>query len=274
MKKIIIGFTFIEFLIALSLGMLVIAITFEIYLSAYHAYQLQIAFNTIQASAKSAITLLHATIKRAGYIGCLQLTPEFPRLIYSSYALTVENKLTGIGNNELIIRHAMLPAAMLKKPIQNHTRIFTTVSLSVTPGDIVLIADCRHAELFEVGKVTIAQGEKIITSLSPLQFDYDRTAELSRLAIERFFVAKTAYKNQDGSLIFSLFKEDMIKKRKLALVDHINTMHFLFTVDVNGKPIELTAGEVSDWTKVIAIAIEFELYYPPIKTVWYDYIAL
>ncbi|MBV9575636.1 MAG: hypothetical protein JO149_03330 [Gammaproteobacteria bacterium] len=273
MKKII-GLAFIEFLFALTLGLLSLAVTYEIYLSAYHAYQLQMAFHHIQQNAKLSIHLLNTAIKEAGKIGCMQLTENYPLLSYSLYSMTAKNKLIGIGKNELIVRHIQLPTSTLIRPIQNHSIIFTDTSLAVTAGDILLISDCKHAELFVVSHVNTSHEEEIITSYTPLQYDYDASAELGRLKIERFYVAKTAYKNPDGSFIFSLFSEEMIKKRKQELVSHLNAMRFLFTLNLNGRLVTLTADDVNDWSQVIAVSIELEFNYPLLKTTWYDDVTI
>lgn len=264
----------IELLMAMSLGFLLFGFSLQLYLGVSRFYQLHTALIHIQNSGMFASDILYQAIKKAGYIGCLQLTENYPSLSYSSYSLTAKNKLIGIGKSDMIVRYAMLPAATLAKSMHNQSMIQTHFNVRFNPGDILIISDCKHAELWEAEKISTHEGQQKITSTQPLRFHYDEGAEVSRLMIEHFFVRKTNYRNQDGTPVYALFREDMIKKMSVELVDHVQSMQFLLTVQQGGQWVEIPAEKVQEGSQIKAVAIQFQFDYPPIQKSWREDVAI
>ncbi len=72
-----IGFTLLELLVALTLGLVIIGELLQILLSSRQAYRLQEAVGQLQESAQVALPLLVAEIRSAGYLGCQSNLTKF-----------------------------------------------------------------------------------------------------------------------------------------------------------------------------------------------------
>jgi type IV pilus assembly protein PilW len=268
------GLTLIEVIIAMGMALLLLTFLLKLYLNASYSQRLQNALIHIQDNARTSLAILNTSIQQAGYIGCLRLTSDHPRLSYSQYSINLHNKLVGIGAHEIIIRHALFPAATLKKSSENQVTLYADVHTRFSSGDILLISDCKHAELFQAANVSIASNSQKITAASPLQFDYSPYAEIARFEIEHYYAAKTKHTHQDGSPIYALFKEDKIKNRVIEVVDDITALNFLFTLHRPGHLEDVPASAVEDWSKVVGVTIQLETQYSPLKKIWHSYIAL
>lgn len=257
----------IEIIIAMTLSMLIISVVIEMYLNLQHSYHLQKSLNQIQHSAKVAIEQLNLNIKHAGYIGCMRLTNDFPITSYPPYSLSLRNRLTG-SQSEITVVHAEGKFAQYIASPDNMTLLVRS-RMGINRGNILIISDCKHAEIIEVSDVSISHDVKKISLHSPLHYLYDKHAEVSKLKINRFFIGKTQRINVDGTPIYALYVID-INGDQSELVPGVSRMKIQY--DVVGVPAYI--NELTDGTNVIGVAIEFELNAPPLKKVWHSYISL
>ncbi|MDZ5603278.1 prepilin-type N-terminal cleavage/methylation domain-containing protein [Pseudomonas sp. RP23018S] len=73
------GFSLIEALLAMALGLLVLAGSSQVFVSVYQSWQLQGAAQQLQGDARLALKRIAQDIRMAGMFGCLRLLPEdFP----------------------------------------------------------------------------------------------------------------------------------------------------------------------------------------------------
>ncbi|MFS0825928.1 PilW family protein [Pseudomonas phoenicis] len=70
------GFSLIEALVALALGLLVLAGASQVFIAAYQTWRLQAAAQQLQGDARLALTRIAQDIRMAGAFGCLRLNPE------------------------------------------------------------------------------------------------------------------------------------------------------------------------------------------------------
>ena len=266
------GLTLIELMLAMTLGLLLISVMLEMYLASQRSYRLQMALSLIQENAKTVIDSLTSDIRKAGYIGCAQLTTDFPAIFYVPYSITPHNKLTG-NDAELIVRYVEPNGIVLKESMVDDTTLYTSSERHLSVGDRVVISDCGHAELFQIEEIVLSGGRQMIIPTHPLQHRYKQDAEIGRLVINHYFIAKTKQGDNDGTEELSLFVED-IKHHKTELVAGINRMKFLYSIHRQEKLIDVSAKDISDWSNVIGIAIELELASPPLKKTWQAYVSL
>ena len=217
--------------------------------------------------------ILTREIHQASNIGCARLTQDFPLISLQDYQLNNTNKITGNAANELTIRHAEYPVATLTESMQDNMRIYLNQDARFNPGDILIISDCQRAEIFKAQVIRRTNGKLEITSSFPLHDKYQKYSEVSRLSINKFYVAKTNRRNKDGSDIYALYAED-IHHRKSELVMGVNQMQLKFTVENGGGMVEVPPSQVADWAKVLGVAVEVELHAPPLKRIWYVYSTL
>ncbi|HLB42191.1 MAG TPA: prepilin-type N-terminal cleavage/methylation domain-containing protein [Gammaproteobacteria bacterium] len=266
------GFTLIELIITMSLGLLLTGLFFTTYIANQKSDQLQTTINQIQNNANNAINLLNTEIHRTGYIGCANLTNDFPIISYQDYSIKPSNKLIG-NKNELTIRHMDDSNTILQNTQKNKSVLYTSKEIEFAVNDILIISNCKKAEIFQVASVFITKDYQKITSTHPLQEEYQSYAEIGRLVINRYFIAKTNRINPNGSSVFALYVEDIFH-RKFELVDGINHMNIMYTLKKNGRLIDASAPAVHDWSKVLGVHINLTIFSPPITKHWYSYVAI
>jgi hypothetical protein len=232
------------------IGMVLFIIVIRLYLISEKSTHLQQALTHIQDDAHDAIYILTSEIKKAGNIGCARLTSDFPVAAYREYTLTAENKRI-VHDHELIIRYMDYPHASLLK-ITNHS-LWVSNHAKFLEEDILVISDCKHAEMFQVAQIKMEENKQKLITTSPLKYHYEKNAEISRLQINRYFIDKTRRTYSDGSSIYALFVETK-DHRKLELVANISAIQF--TRDVQS-----------------GVNISLQVTSPPFKKQWYAYAA-
>lgn len=266
------GAILIELMMATGLSLLLLSFLLGIYLTSQHSYRLQAALNHIQDNAKTAIDILNSDIKKSGYIGCARLTVDFPMVSSVDYSLTPQNKLVGT-HSEIIVRHAAFPSAELQETMHDAQTLDVSKETRFSAGDILLVSDCAHAEIFQAEAVSSSRASQKIIASHPLHHQFNQYAEVSCVEINKYFIAKTRRSNQDGSPVYSLFIED-ISHHKTELVEGINRMQIHYYFVQKGKLTEISASQIDDGSKVAGIAINMELVSHPIKKTWYTFVSL
>lgn len=264
------GFTLVEILIAMTISLLLMGLLLEIFLASRRSFQLQCALLEIEENARKAIEILTSEIQKAGMIGCARLSQDFPIVPFGPFTITVDNKLSG-NSSEITIRYAEFNAAVLIKNMHNQINLTLNKSIHFAKQDILLIADCTQAELFQVERIILGADKQNLIASTALHHRYEKNAEISRFVINKFFIAKTRRVNQEGKPIYALFVEDR-KHRKTELVAGVYQLSFLYSLLRNGKIIE--SSFVANADRVIGIAIKLELAYFPLKKTWFTYVAL
>jgi type IV pilus assembly protein PilW len=246
------GFSLIEFLIAMTIGVLLLSGLIEWFLHCQNSFMLQTAWINLKNNGKLAAAIMQADIKQAGYIGCAKLTSDFP-IYAASYPPIASLKLLG-GERDITIMHAKYPPIPILSIQKN--QVIVPVSAHIQVGDVMLVSDCEKAELIII-KNHIKKGPlQIIFIQTPLHFSFNAKAELSRWEVNHFFIAKTARHHSDGSPIFALFKQG-IKQEKTELVEDILQMNIIYLERVNGLIQEKHADQVEHWEEVIGVTIDY-----------------
>jgi type IV pilus assembly protein PilW len=245
------GFTLFELLLALTLGILLTGLITEIYLMGERSMKQQNEFVTIENNARVAIDILTGEIKKTGYIGCARLTNDFPVFPHVQGGIAPENKLTG-SSNTLTLRH-MGMATHIDLPLTSgEDTVVAGDNIPVTAGDSLVIADCKHAEIIKAKYISAQLHSQRIKLWDTLRFDYDQSAEIGRLEINKFYVAKAT-----AEAVNALFMQDT-NGRSTEMVSGISTIQFLYSVRSNGWSSDVRASEINNWSAVQGVALEIE----------------
>jgi len=218
------------------------------YMTTLQSLKLETALNTIQNNAKMIHSIFQTEIKQAGNIGCAKLTRDFPIISYGEYQLNSNNKIISPEENQITIRYAEYPNNTLIESMISVNRIDINNTVSFHAGDILLISDCKKAEILIADVIKKNHGNQIIVPHSPLHNRYEKFAEVSRLIINTFYVAETAPGKQ------SLFMEN-IHHKKSELVSGVNHMQI-------------------QWENMAGIAIDYELTAATLTKNWHFYAAI
>ena len=264
------GFSSIEIMVSLSLGLLLIYFLFECYITVEKNYKSVATLNKIQSRTRTVFDIFKTELKQAGKIGCIRLSDKFPLLNYKGYTLNLNNKLNG-NNHEFTVRYASFPHAVLLENMANSSVLKISNQIHFSTNDILLISDCKHAELFSPRSITPGSKTTII-SKEPLRYTYGPLSEVSKLVINRYFIAKTKRFDQK-ELTYALYVED-INYRQTELVSGISAMQIRYVIKDNNMINEVEANQIKYFGHVLGIAIEIIIQDQLLKKTIYYYVAL
>lgn len=250
------------------LGLIILSCLWEIYTLSELQHRRQVALSHIQNNAQTASEVLISAIHQAGDIGCARLTENFPVISYQHYSLNNKNKLSGT-QNEITVRYMEFPRASLQKSMHDYSVIDTTSNVRFKVGDIVIISDCHRAEIFKISSSTIKYPFQKIISQQPLHHLYMPYAEVGRLIINKYFVAKTNRNNGQRKFIDALYEQDFYLYKN-EIVEGIQQMQISYVVQTS----DIDAKNIGDWSKVIGVNIKFLVSYTPFSKPWYLYANL
>jgi hypothetical protein len=170
----------------------------SIYLAITRQYVMQEEVREFEYRMTAAAAIVKNEIGLAGYIGCPMLENGFPIRTQTDEVISAETKLTGTGN-QITVKHAAIPPASVIDIMSEGAVIKTDLGQRFKRGQVILIADCRHAEMARVSHVTRGGYFQFIAIETPLSTLFDAGAEISRLEINRYYVRGNALVTQSSN---------------------------------------------------------------------------
>lgn len=261
------GFSLIEVIIVLSLSTLALGILINIYNAYWRSNQQLQSLTTMLSNATKIIHALEINIHYAGHIGCPTLKSGFK--IYSKHTVQIsaQTALTGMDHN-IEVQYMQVPVGNLIRMVERD-QIIMSSNPPVHQGRFMIISDCLNGEIFSVKKVVKNKTVQKIFLSNLLHNEYKTYAEISSYVQRKFYIAKTARKNQQGGPVFALFQQDW-EQKPLEIAEGVNQINFLYTVGHKDLP----AAEVLDWSKVTGVVVNFQMETADLKKNFYDYVAV
>lgn len=247
------GWSVIELMMAISIGLLVMSVMLTIYVSSQQSLALQLDLSNIQNNSQKTYHIFKRVLERTGRLSCFSISHD-SELIYSSHSLTLQNMVSG-SKNELIVRYVDYPGSSLLAPIENQLLLSVDLNQTFKPQDILIISDCHHAEMFQVKTVFYDLHKQTLKTVKPLQYHYENHAEVGRFVIDHFVIKATQRFNKDGSRIYGLFVTNNHRTREL--VEGVEAMNIQL-VREEGKMIGVG---ISLCLKSGQITKDFEYYF-------------
>ncbi len=286
------GFTLIELMIAMLIGVFLMAGVIQIFLSAKQAYRLQENLSRLQENGRFAMDFITKDVRMAGFMGCSKALP------LPLGTITEQTKINGIANatnnwssnacsanNECIPTRDVISFQYAKScggqltsasaSADTVLHISTSNSCGINVGDQLLIADCTKSDVFSATVVTPTP-----TSTAPNPYNITHTAFSSayNTDAELFALQSVSYYIRSGTGgAPSLWRIDNTKgvsgsTNPAELVEGVENMQILYGVDtdqtpdyvanyyvnattVNSTNVNTTTGTVSAWTRVVSIRI-------------------
>jgi len=177
------GFSLAEILIASLISSLLLSLSMHQYLAVKK--QLWHAERVVEKSLalQTAVDLIRYSVRRAGFTPCmgLQHLDASPKSQFGAIELNPEG-VSGFRT------HRMDDDFSFVKKTLNKTTLLVASSAIFYAGDVVLIADCYHAELREITAVHHHLEGVLLTLNTPLTYAYIETYYVGRWITESFFV--------------------------------------------------------------------------------------
>lgn len=268
------GFSMIELMISIALGLLVLLAVLEIFSASIQGVYLQNNFSRVQENGRLATELMIRDIRGADYWGCsadmTNITNNLntaPSSGYDASILPTAGKAIDGSNNvtsktisgisvvdntdTLILRGATsIPGVKINTAMSTTDEsIQIKITNSIPEGDLILISDCREADLFSNTEQTTSTNAKIGHEIgaissgvdnirSNLSHTYGKDAQILRPYTKVYFVGI----NSKGTN--SLYRADNGIANEL--VRGINNMQIIYGEDTNAD------GSVNIFTPIPA----------------------
>ncbi|HSW70930.1 MAG TPA: hypothetical protein VLH77_03000 [Gammaproteobacteria bacterium] len=235
------GATLIELLLSLSLSLLLLGLLSIVYLTTQKEITAQNTLTVLHEHAFFVVQKLKFDIQRAGFIGCPLFTADFPLGNRTRYFLSPKNKIEVQQDARLssvmTVRYRSVEVAFLRVDQRQSSLLELSSGLRVVPGELLLISDCRQADLFEVETVSSHGEGQTITTHQPLRYRYFKGAEIGRFEINTYSVERTGFYQTDveGHKIRLI---EGIEKMKTRIVGELNAIEG--EVEVREKELRKT----------------------------------
>ncbi|MGF1546146.1 MAG: PilW family protein [Thiotrichales bacterium] len=265
------GFTLIELMISMVIGLLTLGAVIKVYLVNNQTYRTQTALSTMQQSARHALDVLGFELRMAGFSGCSNLDVLVPSVLTNA-EITWPNDEVGqrlVGENgeddapdAITIARGGACGAQLNQIMTDTVSDLQTEDATRCEWDAgarLMIADCGSVDVFEATAVAQAGGSTVIEHSAAanvtgnLSKAYGTEAQVMALEFNAFTV-------QDGPT-----GEPALFRGNEVLVDGVEDMQLRFGFDNNGdRAVDsyVEAGDVTDWFGVLSVEINLLLRTP------------
>ena len=258
------GFSLVELMIAMLLGLVLIGAATGVMLSNTQSFRATKSLSQIQDGARLGFELMARDIRQAGSIPCgnnISLNTSSSTKWYLNWGDTKgqlighTSTLTGVANQvanteALTVLYADNSGASLKAPntINNEAHGLNT-------GDMVFVCDTSHGSIFRATidgtKVTASKNDDGTTPLN----DFKRNAVISKLKSRAWYIGT----NTQGKSSLYLAELSGTGLQSIEVVSGVTKLEFNY--HVKDEAHFKTAQEVTDiqWPKVNLIQITLTL---------------
>jgi type IV pilus assembly protein PilW len=274
------GVSLVELMIAVAIGLFLLAAISFAYLSSRQAFRSQDAGARNQENLRYAFEVLSSSTRMAGYLGCANLRSITPNIIANApvpafqfdQALRVYDNGSGWTNPTTTTRVAGTDVVVINRGSQNNihltgnmTAINANIQINGNPygfvaNQILIITDCAAADIFRAsnvssgsGTITIAHANNVNTAVN-LSKPYKDDAEVMALEQETYFIGI----NSNGNP--ALFRIGLNSTTPDELVEHVYDMQVTLGVDSSGDDGSadqyLAPASVTNWGQVVSVRYE------------------
>ncbi len=259
------GVSLIELMLALLISSLLLSFLVGMYVSIHHAHQFIVALDTIQENEILASSIFNAAVSKAGYIGCAKLTSEFPLVNHTTILFNANNKLSYTERGDVhgfTARYMDQNNSFLVKDMRGYSTLYVSKKIDIFPADILIISNCKSAEIFQVKDVVKQVDSLKITTQTPLANRYEKDALVGGYKEESYFVDTNV-----------LWMKDAIKKNEI--LTGVESMQVTFAIADNGRMKMVSSDSLPNEKRGIGVKLQF---FSPdgieLHQSWYGFIGL
>jgi type IV pilus assembly protein PilW len=288
------GFSIVEMMIALLVGLFLMGGIIDIFQSSRQTNSLQISLSKIQQDGRIAINTLSTDIRMADYRGCytdlsdgMENTLNSP----SSFAWDLSDTIQGFNNvsstftisdsasggaittilegTDVLVIKGMTDGVPISTNPDNDTFTITETLNRFQNGEILIVADCEQASMFQASSITSTSGVTTIlhsTGLTPgnstvsVTNSFGTDAEIAKLRSTIYYLKNDASGNPGlyQSSLSSNAAGDTASLQENQLVSNVENMQIQYGIDTDNDQDADTyqdAAAVTDWSTVISIRI-------------------
>lgn len=168
------GISMVEILIALVISLFLLGGIVQVYIGNKASYTFTDAIGRIQENGRFAMDTLTQDLRMAGFWGCATFDPDDPANITNNldpngpgydpalYDFILQGMIEGTendglnGSDSVTLRGSKPMQVNVHPPynVSTSAMLHVTANDSVQPGDIVMVSNCRGADIFQVTNTT------------------------------------------------------------------------------------------------------------------------
>ncbi len=263
-----IGLTLIEIMVAMTIGLIIMAGVMQIYVSNKQTYRVTEAMSRLQENGRFASHFIMKDIRSAGYQGCkkrlymdTKLAVSPPDYIYDPNAsLSAINNSDGsetigttaispLPNTDVLTvqsaqRCGVLDAAMTS----TSSNISVSLSCTIKNNDYFIVSDCGSSELAQV-----TNSDPVTSPISHTAFIskyYNAGTDFLKVSSFTYFIGINA------SGIPALMRRDNNAGTIEEMVEDVEDLQFEYGEDTNGDDVPnryVTANNVVNMQDVVSV---------------------
>lgn len=285
-----IGLTLVELMVAMTLGLILMAAVIQIFIGSKQAYRVTDNTSRVQENGRYAVEALSSDIRMAGYLGCAKNASvnnmavpttnswvKFNQAIvgYTAASVPATSGLLSAdvlaGTEVILIQRASSSGVTVRVNNSNTAQIqITGNTAGFAADDILVISDCSSADVFRANSVSTpspSTGLVNITHSSATNTGnffannkiYGSDAEVLRLTTDIYYVGSGTGDCPVNMLCRKFLKEDAAEELETEqLVDNVEGLTFLYGEDTD-NPVDgaankyVTSGSVGTWANVVSV---------------------
>lgn len=277
------GFSLVEMLVAMLLGIILMAAVVQIFIGSKQTYRMREQVAALTDNGRFAIELMQREIRMAGYSGCRTLSSLQPNVVadsppdFSEVADGIQGFNNGsgwvnptsttrvAGTDVLTVTHASGGGVPLTSNMADRAAPLNVSSQTSVMYDsqLLLVSDCQKVDMFRASTVTENSGTYTINHTNAantsdlLSRAYEENAMVMTMGSTTFFVGVNA--GGEGSL----YMVPLGSATADELVTGVQDMQILYAVDTDGdrQPDDyVEAQAVTDWATVLGVNVGFLLH--------------
>ena len=279
----------IELLVALVISIFLLGGVVQVYSNNRSTYGYSEALSRIQENARFAMTTIMRDLRMAGFRGCAfdsyvnnlnvnsdDYNPGLHDFFNEPAIEGVDENLGLNGSDTVIVRGPAPGQANIVPPYNSPTsaQIFINATGVLQKGDIVLLSNCRGADVFQVSSLTQGTGAAKLSvvhntgdSVSPGNYNpgacgngagahclsqtYGGDSAIMKMQTVRYDIA--AGESGEPALFRQVFND------RYELVDGIEQMQILYGINTDTTDTTpnqyVTSNQVANWDQVTAVRI-------------------
>ena len=168
------GISMVEILIALVISLFLLSGIVQVYLANKTTYKFTEALARVQENGRFAIEYMVQDLRLAGFFGCALFDPEDPENIVNNldpdgagydaalHDFVLGGVITGsngdgLNGSDSVTLRGSKPGQLSVQPpfnVNKSAAIFVNANDIVQPDDIVMVSNCRGADIFQVSNTT------------------------------------------------------------------------------------------------------------------------
>jgi len=238
------GFTLVELLIAMVLGLAVLGGTLSAFVSTMKSTQLNQALSQLQSNSMFAVQAISNDLRMAGYLGCASGAGTDNLIVSTDPSPTDDFSVTSVraavvnaadwapakpanytapaatgapvtGTHVLMVQYALAPGNRLYDSMTGRDSAINVVgdNVDLTSGNYAVISNCNNGELFSIDSSGNSTDGLSITpeqGLSQAYLHNDKVPESVRVMPFKsvmYYIGSTSRVNKSGDPINSLFMQ-------------------------------------------------------------------